>query len=46
MILSFAPGDPGATAAALTLGLPSIVALTAYLAAALIGELLDDGGNR
>lgn len=38
MILSFAPGDPGATAAALTLGLPSIVALTAYLAAALIGE--------
>lgn len=38
MILSFAPGEPGATAAALTLGLPSIVALTAYLAAALIGE--------
>lgn len=38
MILSFAPGDPGATAAALLLGLPSIVALTAYLAAALIGE--------
>ena len=38
MILSFAPGAPGATAAALLLGLPSIVALTAYLAAALMGE--------
>ena len=38
MILSFAPGDTGATAAALLLGLPSLVALTAYLAAALVGE--------
>jgi ABC-type uncharacterized transport system permease subunit len=38
MILSFGSADPGATAALLLLGLPSIAALTAYLAAALTGE--------
>lgn len=40
MILSFAPGDTGATGAALVLGLPSVFALTGYLASALIGERL------
>lgn len=38
MILSFGSADQGATAAALLLGLPSIVALTAYLAAGVMGE--------
>ncbi len=38
MILTFGPDGAGATGTALTLGLPSIVALTAYLAAALLGE--------
>ncbi|MBX3604188.1 MAG: cytochrome c biogenesis protein CcsA [Piscinibacter sp.] len=38
MILSFAPGDTGATASALTLGLPTLMALAAYLAAASAGE--------
>jgi ABC-type uncharacterized transport system permease subunit len=38
MILSFAPGDSAATVTALMLGLPSMVALTAYLGAALMGE--------
>lgn len=38
MILSFGSESPGATTALMLLGLPSIVALTAYLAAALMGE--------
>ena len=38
MILSFGSADQGATVAALLLGLPSIVALTAYMAAGLMGE--------
>ncbi len=38
MILSLGSADPAATAAALLLGLPSVVALTAYMAAALMGE--------
>ena len=38
MILSFGSADPGATTAALLLGLPSTVALMAYVAATLMGE--------
>lgn len=38
MILSFGSASAGATASLMLLGLPSIVALTAYLAAALMGE--------
>jgi ABC-type uncharacterized transport system permease subunit len=38
MILSFGSASPGATTALMLLGLPSVVALTAYLAAALMGE--------
>jgi len=38
MILTFGPDGAGAAGTALLLGLPSIVALTAYLAAALMGE--------
>lgn len=38
MILSFGSASAGATTALMLLGLPSVVALTAYLAAALMGE--------
>jgi ABC-type uncharacterized transport system permease subunit len=38
MILSFGSADQGATAQALLLGLPSVVALTAYMAAFVMGE--------
>jgi len=38
MILTFGPDGAGAAGTALSLGLPSIVALTAYMAAAVMGE--------